>query len=42
MAANEWLRQFHDRPIEEAEAPALRTAAEAFRWHRENLLVHWL
>lgn len=39
---NEWLHQFHDRPIDEAETPALRTAVEAFRWHRENVLVHWL
>lgn len=41
MPANEWLIQFHDKPIIEARKPALRTAPDAFAWHRDNLLVQW-
>ncbi len=37
MPANAWLMQFHDKPILEARTPTLRTAPEAFAWHRENL-----
>lgn len=41
MPENTWLVQFHERPITEASAAALRTAREAFAWHRENLLAQW-
>jgi len=41
MPANEWLVQFHDKPIQEARKSALRTAPEAFAWHRKELLAQW-
>ena len=41
MQDNAWLVQFHDKPINEAHTSALRTAAEAFAWHRSNLLTQW-
>jgi putative restriction endonuclease len=41
MQENAWLVQFHDRPITEANRASLRTANEAFAWHRENLLAQW-
>lgn len=41
MRENEWLVQFHDKPIAEATTPTLRTAPEAFAWHRANLLAVW-
>ena len=41
MPENAWLVQFHDKPITEADTSALRTAAEAFAWHRSNLLAQW-
>lgn len=40
-SGNSWLLQFHNKPIVEADVPALRTAPVAFTWHRENLLAHW-
>jgi putative restriction endonuclease len=41
MQENSWLVQFHGKPISEAAVPGLRTASEAFAWHRANLLAHW-
>ena len=41
MPENEWLVQFHDKPILEARRANLRTAPEAFEWHREKLLAQW-
>lgn len=41
MQENSWLVQFHDKPIAEADRSALRTANEAFAWHRANLLAQW-
>lgn len=41
MAENEWLVQFHNRPVVDPINPALMTSAEAFSWHRANLLSHW-
>jgi putative restriction endonuclease len=41
MQQNAWLVQFHDRPIAEANSVALRTASEAFAWHRANLVARW-
>lgn len=41
MPENAWLVQFHDKPILEARKPALRTAPEAFAWHRANPLAQW-
>ena len=41
MRENSWLVQFHDKPIAEAATPALKTATEAFAWHRANLLAQW-
>ncbi len=41
MQENSWLVQFHDKPIAEADVSTLRTATEAFAWHRANLLVQW-
>ena len=38
MGENEWLTQFHGRRIMEARSENLRTAAEAFTWHREKFL----
>lgn len=38
---NAWLVQFHEKAIAEAESPALKTAKEAFAWHRTNLLRQW-
>ncbi len=40
MPQNVWLFQFHDKPILEAAKSTLRTAREAFAWHRENILDH--
>jgi len=39
MPENAWLDQFHDKLIAEAETSTLRTASEAFAWHRANLLA---
>ena len=39
MPENKWLVQFHGKRIAEAELPGLRSAMEAFAWHRENLLI---
>jgi putative restriction endonuclease len=36
IRGNEWLRQFDNAPIREANSASLRTAPEAFAWHREN------
>lgn len=41
MPENAWLRQFNNSPILEARNTALRTAAEAFSWHREHFLAQW-
>lgn len=41
MRENAWLVQFHDRPITEADHYVLRTANEAFAWHRANVLAQW-
>lgn len=41
MQANAWLVQFHDTVVAEPQSPALRTAVEAFAWHRANLLAQW-
>lgn len=41
MPENAWLSQFRDSPIREASKSDLRTAPEAFAWHRENLLAQW-
>ena len=41
MPENEWLVQFHEKQISEADKPSLRTAAEAFAWHRTNILAQW-
>ncbi len=41
MPENEWLVQWHDKPVAEADIITLRTANEAFAWHRENLLAQW-
>jgi putative restriction endonuclease len=41
MQENAWLVQFHDRPIAEAHLSGLRTADEAFAWHRANMLAQW-
>lgn len=38
---NAWLLQFQDKPISEAISKPLRVAAEAFAWHRANLLSQW-
>jgi putative restriction endonuclease len=42
MTANEWLRQYDGQSISEATVEALRTADEAFEWHRRNLVSQWL
>lgn len=39
MPENSWLVQFDDKPIAEADVSTLRTATEAFAWHRANRLV---
>jgi Predicted restriction endonuclease len=36
ISANEWLVQFHGSAIREADNASLRTAQEAFDWHRAN------
>jgi len=41
MPENKWLVQFCDKPILEAKNADLRTAPEAFAWHRDNLLTQW-
>lgn len=41
MKENGWPVQFHERPVAEADTPALRTAPEAFAWHRANRLSQW-
>ena len=41
MQANAWLAQFHDKRVEEPQSAALRTAVEAFAWHRTNLRAQW-
>ena len=41
MPENAWLSQFRDSPILEASKYDLRTAPEAFAWHRDNLLAQW-
>ena len=39
IPGNEWLRQFECKPIAEANSQKLRTAQEAFAWHREHVLL---
>ena len=41
MQENEWLVQFHDKRVAEPQSAGLRTAGEAFAWHRTNLLAQW-
>lgn len=41
MTENSWLNQFHGREIVEAFSTDLRTADEAFAWHRDHLLSQW-
>lgn len=41
MPENQWLVQFHERQISEAADAKLRTAEEAFAWHRAHLLARW-
>jgi putative restriction endonuclease len=38
IRANEWSTQFHNTPVREATTVSLRTAQEAFAWHRENTM----
>jgi putative restriction endonuclease len=42
MAENAWLHQFHGRAVSDPRSSHLRTANEAFAWHRANLLSTWL
>jgi len=42
MPANAWLRQYHGHAVTEALIPRLRTAEEAFEWHRQNMLAQWM
>ncbi|MGB8353430.1 MAG: HNH endonuclease [Chthoniobacteraceae bacterium] len=42
MQVNAWLVQFHDRPIAEASRVNLRTASQAFAWHRDSLVAQWM
>jgi putative restriction endonuclease len=41
MKANQWLSQFHERPITEAKSKELRTASEAFEVHRKKFSEMW-
>src|SRR5205085_12325102 len=38
ISSNDWLIQFHDRAIVEARTSSLRTASDAFEWHRQNVM----
>lgn len=42
MTENAWLTQFHEKNVIEPTSSALRTADEAFEWHRTNVLAAWL
>lgn len=39
LDGNEFLRDLHGRPIQEAKAMNLRVLDEALAWHRENVLI---
>lgn len=39
LEGNEFLRDLHGTPIEEARTPAFRVLDEALEWHRENVLL---
>lgn len=41
IPGNSWLDEFSGRKITEAASPHLRTAEEAFAWHRNNVLNQW-
>lgn len=39
ITGNEFLAELHNTPIREADNPSMRADSEAFRWHREHILV---
>jgi putative restriction endonuclease len=41
MQVNQYLREFEGRSIAEAITPSLRVHPDAFKWHRENVVIQW-
>lgn len=39
ISQNESLKRFHGHPVREAKTVSLQVHTDAFKWHRENLLV---